>query len=47
MNRGRRIAYILAGLLLALLIGYFIFTGTQVGPVDFSEIGEETAGGYG
>ena len=38
MNRGRRIAYILAGLLLALLIGYFIFTGTQVDPVELEEV---------
>ena len=38
MSGGRRFAYVLCGLLLALLVGYFIFTGTQVEPVELEEV---------
>jgi len=37
MSKRKRLLYILAGFALALLIGYFIFTGTQV-EVDLSEV---------
>ena len=33
MNAGRRLLYILGGLVLLLIVGYFIFTGSQVGEI--------------
>lgn len=43
MSKGKRLLYILAGFLVALVIGYFIFTGTQVEPVELPETDEEMA----
>lgn len=40
MSKGRRLIYILGGFLLLLALGYFIFTGTQVGPVELETVGE-------
>ena len=42
MSKGKRLLYILAGFLVALVIGYLIFTGTQVGPVELPETEAET-----
>ena len=40
MSKGRRIVYIVATLLIVLVVGYFIYTGTQVGPVELETVGE-------
>lgn len=47
MSLSRRLLYIAGGFLLALVIGYLIFTGSQVELTDLPEFGEETAGDYG
>lgn len=40
MSKGRRLLYILAAFLIVLVVGYFIYTGTQVGPVELETVGE-------
>lgn len=40
MSKRRRLLYILGGFLLLLILGYCIFTGSQVGPVEFETVGE-------
>ena len=40
MSKRKRLLYILGGFFLVLLIGYMIFTGTKVGPVELETVGE-------
>lgn len=42
MSLKRRLLYILAGFLLLLFLGYMIFTGTQVEPVEVETEASET-----